>query len=130
MNIGVKVYKNIVISNNENFELRTSLSYVATKIRQTDTKDLTFVEEKEGVPILVLGEKIDENIYQTLIYYYNGHLCELYLAQGMDYELDYGMEVMEIEDFSFQIEDGRVQLSAKNKAGDKETLSLSLRAGR
>ena len=36
MNVGVQVYRRIVTANNDNFQLRTSLSYTATKGRQAD----------------------------------------------------------------------------------------------
>ena len=131
INIGLNVYKNVVLANNANFELRTSLSYVATKIRQSDTVGRTYIDEKNGIPVLVLGEEIDGNIYETLIYHYNGHLCELYREEGMDYELDYGLEIMEIKEFSIEdMDDGLLKMVAKNKAGDEDKLMISLRTRR
>lgn len=129
--IGLNVYKNIVLANDTNFELRTSLSYVATKIRQTDTNGRTYLDEKDGVPVLVLGEEIDGKIYETLIYHYNGYLCEFYREEDMEYELDYGLEIMEINEFSIEeTEDGLLKMIAKNKAGDEDQLIISLRTRR
>ena len=131
INIGLQVYKKVVVSNNENYELRTSLSYIATKVRQTDTLGRTYIEMKEDVPVLVLGEEVDGNVYETLIYHYNGNLCELYREEKMEYELDYGIEVMEVHGFDFEVtDDGFIKLMATNKAGDREELLLTLRTGR
>lgn len=129
--ISLQVYENIVIANEENFELRTSLSYVATKIRQADTVGQTFMEEKDGVNVLVLGEEIEGEIYQTYIYYMDGYLYELYGEEDMEYELDYGMEVMEIQDFSMEfLTDHLIILTASNYAEDTDTLTVFLRTGR
>lgn len=124
-NIGVKVYKNIVITNNNNFELRTSLSYIATKIRQADTMGEVYLTKKDGTDVLVIGEWIDGNKYETLIYYYNGFLCEHYREAETEYTLDYGMEMIQIADFSMkQDEGGMFIFTASNQAGETEELKL------
>lgn len=128
--VGIGAYKNIVLVTNDNFQLRTSLSYVATKVRQSDTSDSVNIEEKEGVPVLVLGEEIESARYETLIYHYKGYLCELYREAGMDYELSYGVPAIEIEEFRIKLtEDGYLQLTARNKAGETEERLLCPRSG-
>lgn len=131
VNIGVRVYQNIVLANDNNFELRTSLSYVATKIRQTDTIGYPYIEQKDGVDVLVLGEEIDGMVFQTLIYYSDGSLYEIFKEEMAEYELDYGQETMEVADFTFEINShGMVLMQAKNSAGDKESLAVSIRTRR
>lgn len=130
-NVGVQAYKNVVLANNDNFELRTSLAYVATKVRQTDTIDSTYLEDKDGTTVLVLGEEIDGERYETLIYYYDGYLCELFREKGMEYDLSYGVQTMEIAEFVIEETDqGYLHLTARNKAGDGEEMMLSLRTRR
>ena len=131
INIGIKVYQKVVLANDHNFELRTSLSYVATKLRQTDTIGYPYIEKKDGVDVLFLGEEIDGNIYETLIYYQDGSLYEIFQEKASEYELDYGQETMDIADFSFDITSrGMILLTAKNSAGDEETLMVSIRTRR
>ena len=130
-NIGIRVYKNVVLANDNNFELRTSLSYVATKIRQTDTVGYPKMEQKDGVDLLILGEEIEGNMFETLIFHKDGSLYEIYQEAGAEYELDYGQETMEIENFSIQLTStGLVTLTAMNHAGDQESLTVSLRTRR
>lgn len=129
--IGLNVYKNIVLANDGNFELRTSLSYVATKIRQNDTLGKTSIKEKDGVTVLVMGEEVEGEVFETLIYHYDGYLRELYKEKDAEYELNYGFEIMEVEDFAIEeTEEGLLILKAENKAGDTQTLSISLRTKR
>ncbi len=125
INVGIGAYKNIVLANNDNFQLRTSLSYVATKVRQTDTARSMYMEEKEGMPVLVLGEDVQGVRYETLIYHYKGYLCELYREAGMDYDLSYGVQAIEIDQFEMKLkDDGYLQLTAHNKAGETEELVI------
>ncbi len=130
VNVGIGAYKNIVLTTNDNFQLRTSLSYVATKVRQSDTLNSISIEEKDGVNVLILGEEIDGAIYETLIYHYQGHLCELYREQGMDYDLSYGIPVMEIDQFNIKLmDDGYLWIEAQNKDSEAEELILYPRTG-
>lgn len=130
-NIGIKVYQKVIMTNDNNFELRTSLSYVATKIRQTDTQGYPYIEQKDGVDLLVLGEEIDGNVYETLIYFLDGYLYEIYQEAGADYELDYGQPILEISNFGFELTTkGLIHMKAVNSAGVEESLSISLRTRR
>ena len=130
-NIGVRVYQNVVLANDNNFELRTSLNYVATKVRQKDTIDSVKIIQKDGIDILVLGYDVDGNTNETLIYFNNGNLCEHIQEAGSEFELNYGFQMIEISSFSMELdEDGYLHLTAQNKAGESDELYLYLRAGR
>ncbi|MBO4414905.1 MAG: DUF4860 domain-containing protein [Lachnospiraceae bacterium] len=126
---GMQVYKNVVLASNENFELRTSLSYVATRIRQFDAADRVDVVNYDGMDTLVLSEEFDGDIYNTLIYYKNGYLCELTQVDGYEPDFDFGFETIEIDDFSIKKEGNFIILSATNASGDTETLKIGLRSG-
>lgn len=130
-NVGVRVYKNIVIDNAENFKLRTSLSYVATKIRQTDSLGNISVEERDGVALLVLDEEIQGVSYETLIYYYKENLYELFQRKDSEFEISYGMQVMEIDEFTIEeITDSTLKITAGNGNGEIETLLMNIRTRR
>ena len=125
---GMQVYKNVVLASNENFELRTSLSYVATRVRQFDASGSVDVAQYDGMDVLVLSEEFDGDIYNTLIYYKNGYLCELAQAAGYEPDFEFGFETVEIDDFSISKQDGCILLSAANASGDRESLKLTLRS--
>lgn len=128
MNVGVHVYKNIAMGNAENFKLRTSLSYIATKVRQTDAKDCIYLTQKDGTMVLTLEEEIDGVPYETLIYYYKGKLYELYQEKSNAYQLSDGMDVMELSDMKFEMaSEHLLKATAENGAGDTEELLIDLR---
>lgn len=129
MNVGIHVYKNIVENNVENFRLRASLSYVATKVRQYDTEDGILVQEEDGVPMLVFQEQLEGATYLTRIYCYDGNMMELFQEEGLEHDLKDGFEIMELEDLQIEQRENQILLTAMD-GGEKESLTLSLRSGR
>lgn len=127
-NVGVRVYKNIVVSNSNNFKLRTSLSYLATKIRQYDEKGAIRIEEKDGVDVLMLKED-DAGNYYTQIYFYDGAVRELVAIKGNTYKRKDGMPIIEVTEFEMKVKEGNhIEIAAKNSEGETERLKLKLRA--
>lgn len=128
VNVGVHVYKKVVENNAENFSLRASLAYVATKVRQNDRVDNVSVMEEEGVPILVLKEELESGTYRTMIYCYKGKLRELFQEESMEYKLADGLEVTDLAKFDVSNLSGdRLQFIAGN-GEEEERLVLSLRS--
>lgn len=130
-NVGMKVYKNIAVSNLENFEIRTSLLYISNKIKQSDSVECISIKQKDNIKLLSLIEKNDGNEFETLIYHYNGRLYELYHENNEDYSFTDGMEVMNIENFGIEmIRDNILRVNASNHKGESQSMILMLRAGR
>lgn len=130
INVGVRVYKNIAVDNLETFELRTSLSFVATKIRQNDSKGMIHLENKDGTTVLALYEDIDGTLYESVLYHRDGTLYELYHEQGCDYDLTDGLEIMDIASFSFyKTESGCIQLTAVDSQGVSESMFVNVHSG-
>ena len=131
INIGVQVYKNVVIANNDNFELRTSLSYLATRVRQADQTGMVEIREEDGIKILVLGEENEDGDFETCLYFWDGFLYEHFMEKGGYFEPGYGMETFEVESLIMeQKASGQLYFRATGGGGDTEELYMTLRAGR
>lgn len=128
--LGGKVYHGIFHKMEDNYEMRTSLSYVATKIRQNDSAEAIRVDEKTlGVPALVLSDQGDDAVYETWIYWSKGVLRELYIEQGVAFEPSDGMEIMKVTQFEIRQEkSGLIRLDSKNSSGEKQELCLMPRS--
>ena len=131
INIGVQVYKNVVIANNDNFELRTSLSYLATRVRQADQTGMVEIRQEDGIKILVLGEENEDGEFETCLYFWDGFLYEHFMEKGGYFEPGYGMETFEVESLIMeQKASGQLYFRATGGGGDTEELYMTLRAGR
>lgn len=92
--IGVKQYKSTAM--NYNYEVRTVTSYLREKVRQNDSDAAISVETINGTKALCLKNTINDIVYNTFIYYYDGSLRELYVQDGFSYSLDSGQMIVEI----------------------------------
>lgn len=97
--IGSNVYGNIVDSQEKNGNGRNVLSYVTNKVRTAENTGQVFIEEKDGIPVLV----ISGNEQETLIFYKDGKLKEATISVGDDYNLYFGDVIATVDNFTFLI---------------------------
>ena len=68
ISIGANIYRKTVAHMDENFNTRTSLSYVVEKIRQADAEGAVSIGTFEGNPALILSSEVNGIEYHTYIY--------------------------------------------------------------
>ena len=78
--IGAQVYENIIARGDRDFTDITALSYVTNKIRQGDAAGAVSVRDFDGINVLVLTMEWDGELYETLIYTYEGTVTELFCS--------------------------------------------------
>jgi hypothetical protein len=121
--IGAKQYRFVTDVMNENYESRTTSSYLAEKIRQHDTKDAITVSNLEGVPSLKLTTCEEDICYITYIYFYDGALCELVVTDNSVFTLASGQKIIEVQDFHPKfINDSLLCTEITNTRGETFTL--------
>lgn len=94
--IGAKVYQSATAAMDENFDTRTSLTYIATKIRQNDAAGAVFLTELEGAPALAIEQEIDGESYRTYIYHFDGELREIFTMSEIDALVSDGQFIMDL----------------------------------
>lgn len=125
--LGSNTYKEIKDNMDSNYELRTPLSYISTKIRQHDDADSIQIITKEGTDALVL-ESLDAGVLcQTWIYEYNDSLYEVYLDKGTEFNLEDGIAIVPSYGLAFDLENNLLKVEASDHQGNTRSLSLSFR---
>ena len=124
--VGASVYKNIAERNLNSFELRTSLSYVKTKINQYDEVGRIAVEERDGLKMLILSEEVQGEIFDTAVYFNKGKLYEITGARGMKFKPDDGFAILSVDSFDISENNGLIKLVTTDD-GETETLYVKLR---
>lgn len=125
--IGANVYKSTVRGMNANFNMQTSLTYVAAKVRQNDTENAVSIGELSGLPALVLKQTVGENDYHTLIYEYGGKLREIFTRADNPVTPSEGNAIMDVDSFTMeQLENGLFRFSCSDSGG--ETSEVTVRA--
>lgn len=129
--IGADTYKKIAGDMESNFERRTPLSYIATKIREADQKDQVAIEQKEGTDVLVLEQTLEGIAYETWIYEYQGNLYEVFIEKGTSLALADGMRMIEMQGLKMErLENNLLRFESMDKAGKTLELVINLRSGK
>ena len=122
--MGSTIYRNGTTYLNENYTSRTAVAYVSEKVRQHDEAGAVFLTSigtlpKEGsdsadsvtFPALAFHDTIDDAIYITYVYFYDGALCELMVPEDRTPEAAMGNRIVELSSLSIEAVDGTDLLS-------------------
>lgn len=107
---------------------RTAVQYLTTKVRQSDQADAISIGETDGIPTLVLTEKIDGITYETRIYCYEGYLRELFCGKGAGLAATFGEEILPMADFQISLTDGMLSAELSLPDGTTDHVQLQLRS--
>jgi len=136
--IGAGVYQRITDTAETNAQVRTSLSYIASKVRAGDEAGAVAVERIDGVAVLAFGQSYDGELYITRIYYLadeegqGGALYEMAMlddGEPVDLEDLWGGDpITEISAFDVRLADGGLELSVTMPDGTEQSMYLRLRS--
>ena len=100
--IGAHVYKSTAEDMDANYTTRTSLSYMAEKIRQHDVSGSVSMGKIEDRDALILLETIEDKEYATYIYEDEGYIKELFTQKENTPKKSQGESILEVTDFTIQ----------------------------
>ncbi|MCL2811125.1 MAG: DUF4860 domain-containing protein [Clostridia bacterium] len=136
--IGAGVYQRITDTAETNAHVRTSLTYITSKVRAGDEAGAVAVEQIGGVAVLTFEQPYDGEMYVTRIYYLadedgqGGALYELSVlddGEPLDIEdLWAGDPITEIIAFDVRLADGGLELSVTMPDGAEQSMYLRLRS--
>lgn len=114
------IYRKNMEASASGYESRTSLSYVAEKIRQNDERGGVSLGSFDGQEALVLSQNYDGKSYLTYIYEYDGYLRELFILADVPAKAADGQPILAVQDFQIrEIEPSIFALSYTGKDGEK-----------
>lgn len=126
---GAQTYGTISATMEDNYDIRTSLSYVATKIRQGDVLGAISIEETPfGVQSLVLTEQDGEDSYKTWIYFHEGAMREFYGYDDLEFQGDDGNVIVNLNSFTVSMnENNLVDITVENNNDIAQSISVATR---
>jgi len=80
--IGVQVYQGTAETMRQNYDERTSILYVAEKVRHYDTEGSVRIDKVKGNDALVLVDKRNDRVFETWLFIQDGILYEGFFIQG------------------------------------------------
>lgn len=124
--MGAGVYQKISDESSTDYQVRTSLTYIAEKARQCDQAGgLELSSLDDGTPALKLPSTYGDIPYVTFIYEYNHSLRELFVKADASTDAALGSSIMELTSLELvDMGSGVIQISVTDT--DRHTTSLLL----
>ncbi|MBD5515739.1 MAG: DUF4860 domain-containing protein [Lachnospiraceae bacterium] len=119
--IGVDAYRRLVTRDETVHDRSISMQYVAMRVRQAEGPDCIRTEEFGGVNALALTDSAG---CITRVYYYDGHIMELYTDADNVLSPAAGEQVMEAGGLDFSLNDGLLTVTAIDPEGEQSILRL------
>lgn len=127
--IGVRQYQSTADSMNDNYEVRTAISYLSEKVRQYDTDAGITVADFYGGQALALSSYIEDKTYITFIYYYDGALREILVGEDAVYSPESGQSVIELNGFTAEyVHSGLIRATITDTDGITHDIYLKIHA--
>lgn len=128
--LGANVYRYLTRQGQLRYDGTTAAQYVATRVHQADRAESVFTENFCGVQALVLRQVTDGQAYETRVYCYDGHLCELFAAADSGLVPEDGEKILPLQDLSFHLDGQLLTVTITDTHGTEQVLTLLLRAGK
>jgi hypothetical protein len=110
--LGARFYQRMNEMTGDGYEERIGLSYVWTKIKNSDNLDMIYVGDFNGISTLILRQVYGGTTYITRIYPYDGWIYELFSEEGLEFLPENGTPLIKAGSLLFeQTENGLIKIS-------------------
>jgi len=120
--LGASIYRNVNDISREGQSEHTALAYVWTKTKNNDNADSIHVGDFNGESALFFTEIVHGLEFNTVIYYYDGWIRELFFESKLDFSPNAGTRIVMIDDLHFEEDELGI---IKVTIGDKSLLLFS-----
>lgn len=127
VNMGSTAYSNISKSNEEENKTRTAILYISNKIRSANGDKGISIEEKNGIDVLVINSSTEVSKYNTIIFCKDGYLKEATVLEGDEYTLDFGSNLMKMQDINVEINDNLLSINLKDDLGKESLFKINIK---
>ena len=115
--LGATIYKNMTEITRDGQDERLLMSYIWTKVKNTDEAGNVYIGEHSGLAALCLDEEHGGTLYRTVVYHYDGWVYELFCEVGLEFSPESGTKMIKIDDMEFsEREHGLIQITAGSKS--------------
>ena len=126
--IGISAYKNTDAAGSEADSIRMSLGYITNKLKAEDRQDAISIKDYMGVKAIAIKHEYEEEC-ETLIYFYNGNLMEMFKFADSDIAPEFGTKLCELNGFNADIDNGLVTVEAVFTNGETGHTYIALKCG-
>ena len=127
---GAQAYRWLTQRDQQVYDSRTGIQYIATRIRQAPGPEAVAVTAFGQGDCLSVYQNVGGPDYVTRIYCCEGWLRELFTAAQGDFDPMDGEKILPAQDLSLDLADGLMTVVLTDSQENSQTLSLQLRGSR
>ena len=125
--LGAQMYRATVDSSELNNEGRLLGAYVRSMVRAMDGTDSVEITQHGDITALGLRDLIDDEVYVTWLYVYEGQLCELFCEREEEFFPERGSEICPAHRFVPSLGDGLLTVKMTDGNDRPCTVNVALR---
>ena len=91
---GADVVQKLTDRDQRSYQQRTAVQYMTMRVHQADQEGMVEVRKVADQDVLVLAEMIEGCRYETLVYYDDGYLREMFSEAGLNLPLEFGEKIL------------------------------------
>jgi hypothetical protein len=124
--MGANTYKNISSTVTARYNETTCMSYITNKVRSYDQRGKLYISDINSIPALILEQTVDDEIYLTYLYAYDGKLLELNCtADNVSIKAGDGAEIVDLAELNIQfLSPNLLYIKATYSSDDEDELFL------
>ena len=128
--LGIRAQGALAISSERSFDERTSLSYIAEKLRQNDGAGEIYVGDFNGSSAFFIESTLEGVRYVSVLYCYNGYLRELFFEKGTNFSREDGTPLIGIDEITFsEPKKGLIRIEMINENHKRTVMVMFLQSG-
>ena len=123
---GARIYERTAEGLQENYTVRTTVSYLQEKVRECGDASQIAIEEIGGRQVLVIDSRVEGELYATYIYQEEGRLKELFTRKEDFTGLAGGQELVELDTFAVERPEENLLQFDVSADGQEETFFIRM----
>lgn len=128
--VGARSYRMINATAEQAFVSRTGMSYLIGKVRGADAAGALEIRDESGMNVLVLGQEIDGERYNTYIYCAENEVREYFARADLAFSPDYGELIFAANSLTFSLQDNLLEIEIIDAGDQALEHSLCLQAAK
>ena len=126
---GAGVYRRVESRVEESSQLRVSLNYITARIHAYDRAGAVETGSFGDGGAVFLYDEIDDSIYETILYVYDGNLKEMLCEKGWEMDPEFGETVSPAEALTVtELQAGLLHLALTEPDGQVRTADVYVRS--
>jgi hypothetical protein len=128
--VGARSYRMINAIAEQAYVSRTGMSYLIGKVRGADAAGALVIRDESGISVLVLGQEIEQERYNTYISCAEGEVREYFARADLEFSPDYGELIFAANSLTFSLQDNLLAIKIIDVGNQTHEQSLCLLAAK